>query len=452
MGRLLEEDLSRVRCCNGRPHRGGPELRTGLFAIAVVALFACSNSAPLSAGLAGSWIGTAVARFGSGGSVTYDATIVVTVASDTVSVAGICPDGTGLMALTGSGTSASSSGTLTCPGIALAGCEAVVFSYAKADVLLDGATSLVFAATGSASGCGDTETLVTSFFGSPPLDAGPPLPPWDLRFKPVGESLVPLGGFGGGVDPGFGEGIATNSGPGLIDWGLVSGGGFFLNYLYSAAQPVVYLDTLWFDGSTCPATLSAALAGNNVITALDGDPYLANGSCILLGVAQPDGGPTFQYLSEDAVPAAHILEALSGSPSAASYVVTAIFQADAGLYTYIAESVGQLPDGGYEAFDTLIQTPLVEDVASGAEALADAGYIITASTWLGEPYYTLVGTRPSGSTVAHATMTMTTDVEHYFGDAQAMLLDGYVPVSVMADYSVLPDGGVIGETLLIGER
>jgi hypothetical protein len=87
---------------------------------------------------------------------------------------------------------------------------------------------------------------------------------------------------------------------------------------------------------------------------------------------------------------------------ARSFVVTAISQVDAGLYRYVAESLGTLSAGGYEEFDTLIQRPLLADLATEAEALADAGYIITASAWRGEPYYTLVGTRPAGSAATHA--------------------------------------------------
>jgi len=103
-------------------------------------------------------------------------------------------------------------------------------------------------------------------------------------------------------------------------------------------------------------------------------------------------------------------------------------------------------------FDTVIRTPVVADLASGAEALADAGYVITASAWQGEPYYTLVGTRPVGSTVSHTTLMMPTTQEASLGDVAALLSDGYTPVSGMDVYSSLPDGGFTEDAWLIGEN
>jgi hypothetical protein len=208
--------------------------------------------------------------------------------------------------------------------------------------------------------------------------------------------------------------------------------------------------TLWTDGIACPAKLAEALSGNNVVIGLGGDPDQNNATCIIFGVGQPDAGPTLQYLTEDAVTASHILNVMSGSASARSFVVTAIVEVDAGLYTYVAESVGPLSDGGYEQFDTLIQTPLVGDLATQAEALADAGYIITASAWRGQPYYTLVGTRAVGSAATHTTTTVATNYSTLESDSQGMLSNGYVLVSFTAG-SIPADGGST-DLWLIGEK
>jgi len=445
-------------------------LRTNLLACVFLALGAACGASlatdggplpPLSVQLAGTWGGTANAVFSLRGSNTgahpFDTAVFVTVSGTTATLTGLCPDGTGVLTVTGSGTTASGSSvppfsTWQCPAIVIADCQAVVFTYQTVEMTLTGPTRLRVTATGLASGCGSTYGLATTFDGVLAAAGDSAVPAWDLRFRGVGESLVARGGgSGGGTTPGPTL-IFTWAGHGLLPWGLVAGGGFLVDFLYGASQTAVYQDTLWAAGGRCPDYLSQALSGNNVILALDGDPYLENATCTLLGVAQQDGGPVFQYLTEDAVPLGHILDALTTSPQGRSFVMTAIFQVDAGLYTYVAESVGQLADGGYQAFDTVIETPLVADLATSAEALADAGYVITASAWQGEPTYLLVGTRPVGTTAAHATRTVMTDDNTYFADAEAMLTDGYVPVSLLQDYYGLPDGGLGTDTWLIGER
>jgi hypothetical protein len=450
---------------------GGPVLLTKVLPVVLlVVCAACGSSSvpdagsnlPLSAEFAGTWGGPAVAVFSvSGsrtGSFTYDAALVVATSGTTASITGVCPDGTGSRAVTGSGTSASSSGvflpgTLGCPAIVIANCPTVLFTYLRADMTLTGPTTLNVTATGSARGCGNMVDVTTTFDLTLAAAGDSPVPQWDLRFKGVGSSFIDRAGFGlgGGVAPGTGE-VFSWAGRGQLGWGLVAGGGFVVGALYDAAQTAIYRNTLWALGAQCPEYLSQVLAANNVITAMDGDPHLENASCILLGVAQPDAGPTFQYLSEDAVPVSHILDQVTSSARGRSFVVTALFQVDAGLYSYIAESVGPLPDGGYEAFDTVIQTPLVTELATAAEDLADAGYVITASAWQGEPNYLLVGTRATGSTAAHATRTVMTDDLAYPGDVQAMLKDGYVPVSLLQDYYPLADGGLGSDTWLIGEK
>ena len=446
---------------------GGPVLLTKRLPGALLAVCAAcgSSSVPdagrLSAGFAGTWGGSAVAVFSvSGsrtGSLTYDAALVVATSGTTASITGLCPDGTGSLAVTGSGTSGSSSGVslsgaLGCPAFVLANCSMVTFTYQRADMALTGPTTLNVTATGSARGCGNMVDLTTTFDMTLAAAGDSPVREWDLRFRGVGESLVVRsGGIGGGTVVGPSE-VFTWTGRGTIPWGLIAGGGFLVDFLYGASQTAVYQNTLWALGGRCPEYLSQALASNNVILALDGDPYQENAACTILGVSQPDGGARFQYLTEDAVPLGHILDALTTSPQGRSFVVTALFQVDAGLYSYIAESVGQLSDGGYEAFDTLIQTPFLAELATAAEDLADAGYVITASAWQGEPNYLLVATRPVGGAGAHATRTVMTNDLAYGGDVQAMLSDGYVPVSLLQDYYGLPDGGLGSDTWLIGEK
>jgi hypothetical protein len=418
-----------------------------------VALFcACSSTdVPLSTGFAGTWGGPLQTHFNVGGDFDIAVAMFVSVSGETGSILGVCPDGSGLMAVTGSGTSAAFSGSVTCPSVAVTGCDGVAITYTAANLALIGPTALKVVATGSAVGCGVTATVESTFTGTLAAAGDNSVPGWDLRFKGVGESFVVLPELGGGGEPGAGA-VLTWTGRGLIPWGLVAGGGFLVNLLYGAAQTAVYQDTLWVDGAHCPSTLAAAMAGNNVILALDGDPYQANAVCILLGVGQPDGGPNFQYLTEEAVPISTLSEKLAGSEVGRSFVLTALFAVDAGLYSYVAESVGPLSDGGYEQFDTVITLPLVADLATAAEVLADAGYVITASAWQGEPNYMLVGTRRVGSTTSHATVTVMTDDLTYLSETDAMLKNGYVPVSLLQNYYTLPDGGLGADTWLIGEK
>ena len=284
-------------------------------------------------------------------------------------------------------------------------------------------------------------------------DGGSNVAAWDLRFKGVGSPFVVNSLYALAGEPGADTAFVSQVGPGTNATALIGGGGFLVAFLTSATQPLVYGVTAIAPSGTCPTYFAEAMAANSVVTALEGDPLDNNNTCAILEVGEPDAGPTFEYMAEDAVSTEHISNALATSASARSFVVTAIVQVDAGLYTYVAESVGPLSDGGYEQFDTLIQTPPVGDLAMEAEALADAGYVITASAWQGESYYTLVGTRVIGSTTTHTTTTTMGTGLTYSADTAAMLSDGYAQVSAMATYYVLADGGYGGSsTWLIGEK
>lgn len=419
---------------------------------------ACSGGSldPLSGSFAGTWGGPAVVALstdnGSADSEAYPAAMVITVSGTTAAIHGVCPDGTGSVTVTGSGSSASFAGQLQCPAADFSSsCSAEAFTYGKVALTLTGPTSLLLTATGSVNDCGATFQVSTTFQGTLAAAGSNPVPGWDLRFKGIDEGLLD---FTGSAGAGGGGVVLSTSweGPGLIPFGLLVQGYFNVGLLIGAAQPAVYQGTAWSDGNTCPTTFAEVLAENYVVIDVDGDPYQSNVYCVLLGVRQPDAGTTYQYLTEDSVPASHILEGLSGSVKGRSFVVTALSQVDAGLYSYVAESLGPLSDGGYEQFDTVIQMPLVADLATEAGALADAGYVITASAWQGEPYYTLVGTRPTGSTAAHAAVAMVTHPLDFLGDVNPLVLDGYVPVSVKLNVYPLADGGIASDTWLVVEK
>jgi hypothetical protein len=283
-------------------------------------------------------------------------------------------------------------------------------------------------------------------------DGGPKVAAWDLRFKGVGSPFTVNSFYGLAGVPGEDTSSVGQLGPGANATALIGGGGFLVAFLNSAAQTVVYEALATAPSGECPMYFAESLAANSVVTALEGDPGDDNNTCAILAISEPDAGPTFEYLAQEAVPTEDILSELSASANTRSFVVTAIVQVDAGLYSYIAESIGPLPDGGYEQFDTLIQTPLLADLATEAEEMADAGYVITASAWQGEAYYTLVGTRPVGSTATHVTLTTMGTEMTYPADTTAMLSNGYAQVSAMAFNYYLADGGVGSNTWLIGEK
>jgi hypothetical protein len=133
-----------------------------LFAVAC----GSGTTVPLNASIGGTWNGSGVASFGAGGSYTYDSTVVITVSGDVATVRGVCSDGTGTVAATGSGNSASVTGTLTCQGIPLSGCESVVFTYTQVAVTLTSNNTIQMGATGNANGCSESTTLTTAFTGT----------------------------------------------------------------------------------------------------------------------------------------------------------------------------------------------------------------------------------------------------------------------------------------------
>jgi hypothetical protein len=242
--------------------------------------------------------------------------------------------------------------------------------------------------------------------------------------------------------------VVTWSGPGLIGWGLTGEDFFLIGILDGLSQPIGYETTLWSDGYECPTSLAQALSGNNVVVGLGGDPSQVGTTCTLLGIRRPDAGPQYNYLSDTSASISQIADRLATSSESRSFVVTAMFEVDAGFYSYIAESTGQLADGGFEQFDTLIETPTLVELPAAVQSLADAGYIVTASSWRGQAYYTLVGTRLSGSSAAHLAVIANPSFLTYSTEVAQMLSDGYSPVSFMV--ADLLDGG--SNLLLIGEK
>jgi hypothetical protein len=430
-----------------------------LLAVGCLCLCACGSGEPpsgfpLAPGFAGTWGGRVEANLGVDGTsfnYPYGTALVITVTGNAASISGVCLDGTGAVQLTGTEAAASAPSSFSCGPTEFDGCSSTVFTYETLSVTLTSASTLSLKGSGTAKG-GDTSyvlaTTLDAVLAAPGTDR---VPPWDLRFKPLGKPLLAEGEWLVASSPGSNEAETfAFSDHGSVPWGLVGGGGIVVNSFYSAPQTAIYQDSAASYGGNCG--LEDFLSGSTVVTELYGNPSDAAGVCAFVGVGLADGVSTFEYLLEDAVSESHILNALAASPEARSFVVTAISQVDAGLYTYVAESLGRLPDGGFEAFETRIATPLLADLTTEASDMADAGFIITASAWQGELYYTLVGTRKAGSRATYSTLTMATRQQTVVGDAQTMLAQGYTPVSAMDLYVPLPDGGLAEDAWLIGEK
>ncbi len=433
-------------------------MRARTLAVVIVMLCtACASPlAPPDAGVssefAGAWGSFATALFNWGtnlaGSYGYETVMVIAVGGNATSVSGFCPDGSGTMTLSGSGTAATYSGSLACaPAVAygnVVSCRALVLSHNSATLTLTGHSTLTLTQNGTLTGCGEPARVVTTVHGWLATT------PWDIRFKGIGQTPYFTPGYPTAPTPAPDAAI-TVAGSGNLAWGLLGQESLYaLDAFYAPAQVGWYLGSVWSEGS-CPKYFADAVAGNYVVTGLVGDPnndVNPYSYCSILGVSQADGGPTFHYLTEGGVSADHIRAQLGGTQSARSYVLTAIYQVDAGLYAYVAESLGELADGGYEQFDTVIWTASLDELANEAADLADAGYVITASAWQGETYYTLVGTRAVGSRASYQAMTISVSNEIDLSPGDAMLGNGFVPVSAQGVSTVL-DGGPV--EWLIGE-
>ncbi len=217
--------------------------------------------------------------------------------------------------------------------------------------------------------------------------------------------------------------------------------------LSAESETAVLQTTVWADGVACPDSLASAFAGNNVVIGLGGDPNLVDATCTILAIGEPDGGPVFEYLNGE-MSADEILSNLALSAESRAFVVTALSEVDSGVYAYVAESLGTLQDGGYEQFETVFNVAPVDQLMTAAQALADAGFVITASTWQADSYYALVGTRAVGARRVYTAITVETGLVRAADDMTGLVAAGFAPVSTNIRF--LSDGGI--DFIVIGEK
>ncbi len=155
-----------------------------LLGCAVVVLCACGGSPAPSTDLAGAWAGNALSTFAAQSAYAQNIVLEISVSGDTATFSGVCgggaPIGPGTVNATmsniGTGTYATSLGTVTCPPRRVANCETVVFTYLNMAALagatndsnhpeIHGPLTLSFAGQGSSQGCGRSDQLLTTFIG-----------------------------------------------------------------------------------------------------------------------------------------------------------------------------------------------------------------------------------------------------------------------------------------------
>jgi hypothetical protein len=157
MKRILIAVLFAV-ACGGSSNEGGNNQQTG----------GTTQQPPpsLDSNFSGTWNGTTTLTFTGNQPSAYASRLVIAVSGGSATLADVCPDGSGTATVSGSGQSASWSGTLTCPAVQFTNCAAVAFTYQSATMTLSGNGSLTVQGTGLAAGCGVTLNLTTTFVGT----------------------------------------------------------------------------------------------------------------------------------------------------------------------------------------------------------------------------------------------------------------------------------------------
>ena len=126
-----------------------------------------SPSAALNSAFNGSWVGTSTLTAQGYAPLTYQGQTSVAVSVSTATLSNICPGGGSSITATGSGNTASWTGSVVCPAVNVVGfCSSVVFTATSATMSLsqDGAT-LTAQASGQGVGCGGTLAVTLSFVG-----------------------------------------------------------------------------------------------------------------------------------------------------------------------------------------------------------------------------------------------------------------------------------------------
>jgi hypothetical protein len=266
----------------------------------------------------------------------------------------------------------------------------------------------------------------------------------DVRFRGVGEavSLVSFSGFGGGPYPGGGTDILWSDGS------LFGQGVFNADYLfwrgYSYPGAGRYETRVYVAGSSCDSALADDLQYGDAVLGLGGDPTRSDLTCTVLGVHPIDGGVPYDAWVSGLSVGSQAVDLLNSTADYRRLVITALSEVDAGVYAFVAVARQHAPVP--EQFEARFEVAGVEGIAAVAATLSDAGMIITAGTG-GPSGYTLIGTRPVGSTRSLVSSTEVNAGVDIDPGTFAVLGQGLAPVAFML--RSLSDGGF--ETVVIGQ-
>lgn len=266
--------------------------------------------------------------------------------------------------------------------------------------------------------------------------------PLDLRFRGAQAGLVLAGDV-----LGAGDNLALTERGTAFTVADLEALGFLRLQISPRAPGEQYVSTTVATGDQCPTFFSSLMDGHFVVSGIGGDPALP--TCTLSAVAA-DGGPTYTYLSDTGSSLDALAARLAADDVSRSYVVTAISATDGGV-AYVAESIGPLPDGGLESFESQIAVADETNFNAQVEALADAGYVITAAN-SSFRNFVLVGTRPTGSITQHAANASQVPANFSAADIDPHQAEGYTATFYLDDVVQEADGGFDGGFYLLWQK
>jgi hypothetical protein len=121
----------------------------------------------LDPALAGTWDGTSTMNLSGQAPLLYAGKLSISLNGLGANVSPICPDGTGIVIMSGIGNSARWSGFLRCAPKAFGACAAVSVAFTSANLALSG-DGLTLLAEGTATGCETTASVTFTFAGTKP--------------------------------------------------------------------------------------------------------------------------------------------------------------------------------------------------------------------------------------------------------------------------------------------
>jgi len=149
-------------------------MRRALILSLALVMGACGGSdepaASLNPAFSKTWTGTTTVTIPGVAPITYQGQLVIAVSGGNATVTRVCLDGSGTLTMSGSGNSASWTGTLVCAPLAVdcpAGPGTLNITFYSANgTLSNNSTTLTAQGSGTAIACGSATTITFSFVGT----------------------------------------------------------------------------------------------------------------------------------------------------------------------------------------------------------------------------------------------------------------------------------------------